>query len=222
MPQFQRGDMWSAYNRANLFLVTTNSTLKRNNALVMGRGIARQARDRFPGLDLAFGQAIAGRCGHLGRYRLLVSPQWPNAKIGAFQVKTHYGQSAELALIKESAAALAEWCALHPHQTAHLNFPGIGNGGLLHEEVAPLLATLPHQVTIWEYAPPEMVANRFLPDIQDATAMQESRSRFFALPDDILLKPAARERHIFASAFYRGAAWMQARSQPPPAAKEAA
>jgi hypothetical protein len=85
MPQFQQGDMWSAYNRANLFLVTTNSTLKRNNALVMGRGIARQARDRFP---------------------------------------------------------------------------GIGNGGLSREAVLPLLAALPHQVTIWEYAPPGSEAGR--------------------------------------------------------------
>lgn len=47
--------MWSAYDDADLFLITTNSTLKKNGALLMGRGIARQARDLFPGLDLALG-----------------------------------------------------------------------------------------------------------------------------------------------------------------------
>jgi hypothetical protein len=93
MPQFQCGDIWSVYEQADLFLITTNATLKGNGALVMGRGLARQARDRFPGLDLALGQAIAARCGHLGRYQLLVSPHWPRAKLGAFQVKRHYRPS---------------------------------------------------------------------------------------------------------------------------------
>ncbi len=53
MPQFCRGDMWTAYDDADLFLITTNSTLKKNGVLVMGRGIARQACDRCPGLDTA-------------------------------------------------------------------------------------------------------------------------------------------------------------------------
>lgn len=45
--------MWTAYDDADLFLITTNSTLKKNGVLVMGRGIARQACDRCPGLDTA-------------------------------------------------------------------------------------------------------------------------------------------------------------------------
>jgi hypothetical protein len=63
MPQQQQGDMWSVYQEADLFLITTNATLKRNGALVIGRGIARQARDRFPGLDIALGRHIYGVCG---------------------------------------------------------------------------------------------------------------------------------------------------------------
>ncbi|MFW6042645.1 MAG: hypothetical protein ACOC9C_03095, partial [Chloroflexota bacterium] len=86
--------MWTAYDDADLFLITTNSTLKKNGALVMGRGIAQQARNRFPGLDLALGREIARRCGNRGEYGLLVSPRWPAAKLGAFQVKTDYGRPA--------------------------------------------------------------------------------------------------------------------------------
>lgn len=59
MPIFQRGDMWRAFDDADLFLITTNAVLKSNWALVMGRGIAKQARDRFPGIDLAIGRQIA-------------------------------------------------------------------------------------------------------------------------------------------------------------------
>ena len=151
MPQFHRGEMWDAYGDADLFLITTNSTLKQNGALVMGRGIARQARDRFPGLDLALGREIAGVCGPLGHYYLLVSPRWPAARLGAFQVKTHYARPASLALIRQSALALLAWCEEHPDAVVHLNYPGIDNGGLVRAQVLPLLKVLPNNVHIWEY-----------------------------------------------------------------------
>ena len=40
MPIFKTGNMWTAFDETALFLLTTNSTVKRNGALVMGRGIA--------------------------------------------------------------------------------------------------------------------------------------------------------------------------------------
>ncbi len=55
MPQFRLGNMWTAYEPADLFLITTNSTIRRDGALVMGRGIARQAKERFPDLDVTLG-----------------------------------------------------------------------------------------------------------------------------------------------------------------------
>ena len=151
MPQFCRGDMWSAYDDAALFLITTNSTLKKNGALVMGRGIARQAQERFPRLDLALGREIARRCSSQGEYGLLVSPRWPAAKLGAFQVKTHYARPASPSLIRQSAIALLAWCEEHPGAAVHLNYPGIGNGGLARAQVLPLLKPLPDNVHVWEY-----------------------------------------------------------------------
>ena len=41
MPHFQRGDLWTAFAPTNLFLITTNSTIRKDGALVMGRGIAQ-------------------------------------------------------------------------------------------------------------------------------------------------------------------------------------
>ena len=96
MPVFQKGDMWSVYSEADLFLITTNSTLQPGNILVMGRGIAKQAHERFPGLNKALGQQIAQTCGRNGQYGLLISPRWPQAKIGAFQTKTDARQPASL------------------------------------------------------------------------------------------------------------------------------
>ena len=119
----------------------------------MGRGIARQAKERFPGLDVVLGGHIQALCGNQGIYGLLVSPRWPAAKLGAFQVKQHYSQPASLELIRRSTTALCAWCAKHPDALVHLNFPGIGNGRLLREDVLPIIAQLPNQVTIWEYPP---------------------------------------------------------------------
>ena len=158
MPQFRRGNMWTAYATADLFLITTNSTIRQDGALVMGRGIARQARDRFPGLDRALGREIARTCGHLGEYGLLVSPRWPAAKLGAFQVKacaersrsTHYAQPARLPVIDTSVQALVQWCEAHPLALVCLNFPGIDNGQLARANVLPLISRLPDRVWVWE------------------------------------------------------------------------
>jgi hypothetical protein len=143
--------MWTAYTAADLFLVSTNSTIRQDGALVMGRGIARQAKERFPGLDAALGTQVQALCGNQGIYGLLVSPRWPAAKLGAFQVKQHYSQPASLELIRRSTAALCAWCIKHPTATVVVNFPGIGNGRLRREDVLPIIAQLPDQVTIWEY-----------------------------------------------------------------------
>ena len=123
MPQVRLGNMWTAYAAADLFLVSTNSTIRQDGALVMGRGIARQAKERFPGLDVALGRHIQAFCGNQGVYGLLISPRWPTAK----------------------------WCIKHPTATVAVNFPGIGNGRLHREAVLPIIVQLPAQVTIWEY-----------------------------------------------------------------------
>ncbi|MCZ7673767.1 MAG: hypothetical protein M5U34_44955 [Chloroflexi bacterium] len=153
MPQFRLGNMWTAYAAADLFLITTNATITVRGALVMGRGIARQAKERFPGLDIALGRHIQALCDNQGVYGLLVSPRWSTAKLGGFQVKRHYSQAASLELIRRSTAALCAWCAEHPDAQAALNFPGIGNGRLRRDDVLPIIAQLLDQVTIWEYPP---------------------------------------------------------------------
>lgn len=153
MPTFKTGNMWSAFSEVDLFLITTNATIKRNGALVMGRGVARQARDRFPGLDTAMGRQILSVCGNQGEYGLLVSPRWPQAKLGAFQVKQYYSQPANLELIRHSTAVLQTWCAGHPNAQIAVNFPGIGNGRLPREDVLSIIRQLPDQVSIWEYPP---------------------------------------------------------------------
>jgi hypothetical protein len=112
----------------------------------MGRGIAEQARDRFPGVDKFFGSKIESGA----RYGLLVNPEWPKEKLGLFQVKVNYRDKASLLLITYAATCLYDWCILHPEAQVHLNFPGIGYGQLSVDDVLPLLTSLPDTVTIWK------------------------------------------------------------------------
>jgi len=146
MPAFMQGNMWSVFDTVNYFVITTNSMLKNNGAVVMGRGIAKQARDRFPGLDVEIGQAIKARCGSGGAYGLILGH-----KIGVFQVKRHWADEADLELIALSAGQLADEAIAHPDLTFALNFPGIGNGKLAYSDVKPLLDVLPDNVQVWTF-----------------------------------------------------------------------
>lgn len=154
--QLAQGDMWTVYDQAVLFLVTTNGVVTRSGALVMGAGIAKQARDRFPGLDQALGSAVKAAG---SPYGLLVSPRWSispggsgaTAKLGAFQTKDNWTEGSSPVLIGFAANKLLAWCEAHPTARVHLNMPGVGCGGLSREAVLPLLASLPDTVTVWEY-----------------------------------------------------------------------
>lgn len=143
------GNMWHAWREADLFLFTGNSTVRRDGALVMGAGMAREVRDMFPGIDYVLGDVIIKKYGSGNWYNLLISPQWPDKKLGAFQVKTDWNANASLKLIRHSTGILTQWCQLYPDARVHLNFPGIGNGKLSKEQVAPIIATLPDSVIIW-------------------------------------------------------------------------
>jgi len=146
MPAYRFGNMWSEYATANLFLITTNSTINTKGQLVMGRGIAKEAADRYPKLPLQAGQIIQKYCGNLGIYGLYISKHWPKTKLGLFQVKRNYKDKAELDLIQRSINMLDFWLIGRDRLQVHLNFPG---GGLAYEEVYPIVNVLGDNVVIW-------------------------------------------------------------------------
>jgi hypothetical protein len=139
------GDMWGAYGRG-LFLITTNSYLRKDGALVMGRGIASQALERWPDVQFNYGRLVKEACGHLGIYGLLIGP---DEDFGLFQVKKHFRASASPEIIQKSAAMLSAWCVEHPEIEVNLNYPGIGWGRLSKETVEPIISNLPDTVNIW-------------------------------------------------------------------------
>jgi hypothetical protein len=153
----ERGNMWDVFGKTDLFLITTNPIVRKDGAVVMGRGIAKEAANRFPELPFDFGRKIKPprkrtQTGIIGCYG--------GQMVGWFMVKSHWQEPARLDIIKASVASLVD--AMHftnivgerriPSDfRVDLNFPGIGNGKLKREDVLPLLVDLPDNVHIWEY-----------------------------------------------------------------------
>lgn len=142
MANFQTGNMWDVFEQAELFLITTNSTVTKDGRLVMGAGIAKQAKLKYRGLDKKMGTAVLKACGNLGEYNLLFG----QGKLAGFQVKYYWGDNADLDLIQRSTNKLLEL----PEMIIHLNFPGIGNGKLDRTKVYDIIKVLPDNITIWE------------------------------------------------------------------------
>ena len=136
-------------DECNYACITTNAMIRKDNHLVMGRGIAQQVRDSFPGIAEDLGTSISLLEGKLPKYGLLRSKLYPS--MIAFQVKYHWHDEADLELIKYSTTMLTNGANKNTNRVYFLNFPGIGNGKLSREDVLPIIEQLPNNVTIWEY-----------------------------------------------------------------------
>lgn len=155
--KLRKGDMWKY--QADCVIITANATLRTDGCLVMGRGAAYQAWQKFPGCNKVFGRLIKRHlddcaASHLTGvpYGVIMHPNQVNPMLGILQVKWHYSKPAELDLIEYSVGRLAEVATSIRFRSKliFLNFPGIGNGGLKRTDVLPLIEILPHNVNVWE------------------------------------------------------------------------
>lgn len=143
--KLREGNMWVfAYEKAAYFIFTGNSVIKNNGALVMGSGMAKQVRDRIPGIDLLLGKSITQRNKQLRVYGFV-----HNRKIGVFQTKIHYNEKSSDWIITQSTESLCTFARHHKDKKIHMNYPGIGLGGLTKEVVLPIIKQLPDNVYVW-------------------------------------------------------------------------
>lgn len=126
------GDLWDY--PADIRVITTNGDVNRFGQAVMGRGVALQAKQRYPGVELVLGSYLksSGLC--------LVYME--SQKLVSFPVKYHWHQQADLRLIERSAKSLVQLSKLYGWKTVVLPRPGCGNGGLDWEDVKPVIAPI--------------------------------------------------------------------------------
>ncbi len=145
----ERGDIWSIKKDTDLILVTTNGTVKKNGELVMGRGFAQEVKNQIPWVPKEAGRIIKFSPLEYGCVVLNQFPGFP--RIGLFQVKYNWWEKADLTLIDYSCKSLIAFLDSHPRfERVDLIYPGIGNGKLSKDQVAPIIDQLPDSVFVWE------------------------------------------------------------------------
>jgi O-acetyl-ADP-ribose deacetylase (regulator of RNase III) len=123
-------DIW--LSEADLICIPTNSTLDKNGRLVMGAGLALQAKRRYPKLPQTTGQIIMPLCyirkfPEYGLIRIRVSH---NLEIGLLQTKTDWRLPSSEELILTSLQKLS--FSIEQNNTKKVALPllGAGCGGL--------------------------------------------------------------------------------------------
>lgn len=128
-----------------LYLFTANSNLTKSGKLVMGAGAAKEVRDAILGIDAALGALIVY---DNTEYNLRIIAS--RIHIGAFQVKYNYYDKADLDLIRRSSNKLGSLLNTIKFNKVHMNFPGVGHGGLKFNDVYPMVANLPDNVFLYK------------------------------------------------------------------------
>jgi hypothetical protein len=144
-------DLWA--HPADLFVVTTNGVLNKSKQLVMGKGAALEAANRFPGIrDLAGAEILRHKYPSVPMFGELIYIYgflgFQALKIGLFQTKFHWRGPSDLELIGASASILDKFIKATGAHSVRMNYPGINNGGLSKEDVLPVIEQLPDSVTV--------------------------------------------------------------------------
>ncbi len=129
-----RGDIWTFYNKGYWIVITTNGTVKKNGKAVMGRGVALQAKKRFPELPEIIGTHI--------RYDRSKVDFLFSHRIISFPVKNNWWEKGSLILIERSCNEMLNLLTYEPYREikeVYLVRPGCGNGQLNWEDVRPIL-----------------------------------------------------------------------------------
>ncbi len=142
------GSLWEELGKADLLLFPANNVIDKSGALVMGAGVAKQFKVRFPDIPHLLGDNIRER---LPFYGVATEPlKWADGalRIGAFQTKYHWRDPSPLELIGRSAAVLGKHASRFSRIAMPL--PGCGLGGLNEIDVLPILESLPDNVFIYK------------------------------------------------------------------------
>jgi hypothetical protein len=134
-----------------MIVVTSHASITEDGRLYMGYGQAQEAIKRIPDIDYQCGSLVQAHAVN-GVYGFLpVRPPRPKDRIigfGLFQTQVHWDETADPELIKYSMDCLRQFTQTHANTRIRMNFPGLGEGGLVADEIAPLLLPLPQTVTI--------------------------------------------------------------------------
>lgn len=139
-----KDDLWKYHKKGFYICITTNGAIRKDGACVMGAGIARQAKQRYPDLPFLLGKRISKYGNKVFVFKKL--------KLITFPVKHHWIEKADLALIRLSTFQLLQAADQFDLDRIYLPRPGCKNGGRKWSEVKPLLKMLDNRFVICDLA----------------------------------------------------------------------
>ena len=104
--------------------VTTNGVVKSNGRLVMGAGVAKAFKEKYPGLDLELGKKVK----EYGNIPFVIYRK--GTAIVSFPTKHHWKHKSDIGLIMNSARALSKIASARFWTQIAIPAPGCGHGGL--------------------------------------------------------------------------------------------
>lgn len=129
--QEAKGNVWGMDGDA--IAILTNGQWDGTGHAVMGGGIAREARDRLKGCDLALGALLR----NYGNHVFLLGP-YQGKELVSFPTKDHWKNPSSLDLIAESCDELVTLTDRHGWEQVLVPRPGCGLGGLDWADVKPV------------------------------------------------------------------------------------
>jgi hypothetical protein len=124
------GNIWECAG-APVIVITTNGSLTRDGRAIMGRGVARQAAEKYPEIPAVLGKLLSAGGNHvfdLGN------------GIVTFPVEETAWSLSDLRIIARSASELRDLVDASGWRRIVVPRPGCGGGGLAWQDVRPLLA----------------------------------------------------------------------------------
>jgi len=133
-----QGDIWDFYKKGHWIAIPTNGSVKSNGEAVMGRGVALQAKLKFPELPEKVGRGLSTYLNYYGKDHYNRPQYYQPIRIATFPVKYSWQDKASLDLIEYSCNVLVNNFQMFG-KPLYLPRVGCGNGGLSWEAVKPIL-----------------------------------------------------------------------------------
>lgn len=124
-----KGNMWNLESEYDAICITTNSVIKANGELVMGKGNALEAVKRYPPLAMLLGKYVKKYGNRAFRIKTSVG------NIVSFPTKENWRDNSDIKLIIKSCKELVIMADKFNWNKILLPRPGCGCGGLKWNEV---------------------------------------------------------------------------------------
>jgi len=135
-------DLWDKSH--NVVCVTTNSVVTRLGELVMGGGVALEAKLLYPNLPRAWGNGILQlqkQYGAIdGNRPQVYIPRSGGRVVVSYPTKHHFKDPSPIELVRVSAERLVQLADKEGWEKIYFPAPGCGLGGLKLEDVLSVIA----------------------------------------------------------------------------------